>query len=169
MQSWKPRHCAVCGSPLVLGAIEGRERAACSACAWVAYENPAAVAAGIVVSARGEVLLVQRALEPERLRWALPAGFQESDETPAEAARREIFEETGLEVEVGELFDLVFVPARLHRALNLAVFVCRPVGGRLAPGPELLAATWFDLDRLPDDIAFDNRARILDPFRTRRG
>ena len=48
---------------------------------------------------------------------------------------------------------------------NLAVFLCRPIGGDLKPGHDALDARWFDLARLPANLGFDNGPRILDRLR----
>lgn len=146
--------------------VEGRERARCASCPFVWYENPAPVAGGIVLDTAGSVLLVRRAFEPHRGSWALPAGFQEHDETPREAAAREVLEESGLAVEVGELFDLVFVPGG-RRSVNLALFLCRPTGGILRGGHDVLDAAWFRLDALPSDLAFQNGPLVLERLRER--
>ncbi|MBL8863408.1 MAG: NUDIX hydrolase [Planctomycetes bacterium] len=167
MSAWIVQHCPACGARLVRGLVEGRERARCATCTFVHYENPAPVAGGVVLDGRGSVVLVRRALEPGRGAWALPAGFQEHDETPAEAAAREVREESGLEVEVGELLELAFVPGR-RRSVNLALFLCRPVGGLLRGGADVLEAAWFRLDALPADLAFENGPRFLERLRGRR-
>ncbi len=146
------------------GFVEGRERDQCAACTWVHYQNPAPVAGGIVLDGNGSVLLVRRAFDPNCGSWALPAGFQEHDETPREAAAREVREESGLEVLVGELHDLVFVPGG-RRSVNLALFLCRPTGGVLCSGPDVLDAAWFRLDALPTDLAFENGPRFLERLR----
>jgi 8-oxo-dGTP diphosphatase len=113
------------------------------------------------------VLLIQRAIEPFRGDWALPAGYQELDEEPAQTAVREIFEESGVRAEVISLFDLIFVPADARKPANLAVFLCRQVGGSLQPGDDALDARWFDLKGLPANLGFDNGRRILDRLRER--
>jgi ADP-ribose pyrophosphatase len=64
------------------------------------------VAAGVVVVREGKVLLVQRGKEPGKGLWAVPAGMVDLGETSQDAAAREAREETGLEVEVGEVFWL---------------------------------------------------------------
>ncbi len=148
--------------------MEGRERPCCRACAFVWYENPACAAAGIVLDEHRRVLLVRRAIEPYLGSWALPAGYQEIDEEPAAAAAREILEEAGIVVAVEELFDLMFVAEAGRKPANLAVFVCRAVGGDLRPGPDVLDAAWFDLHALPADLGFGNGPRILERFRRRR-
>ncbi len=167
MAAWNLQHCPACAARLVRAEVEGRERARCAACSFVWYENPAPVAGGIVLDGSGAVLLVRRAFEPHRGAWALPAGFQEHDETPREAAAREVHEESGLEVEVGDLFDLVFVPGG-RRSVNLAIFLCRPTGGFLRGGDDVLDAAWFPLDALPRDLAFQNGPLLLERLRARR-
>jgi len=160
------KHCPLCGASLVRLVIEGRERSRCGACRFVVYENPSSAAAGIVLDEARRVLLVQRAIEPHKGDWALPAGYQEIDETPAQAAVREVREESGIESEVIELFDLVFVADR-RRTSNLAVFLCRAIGGRLDPGDDALDARWFDLDALPQNLGFGNGPRLLERLRGR--
>ncbi len=166
---WQARakHCPLCGALLVRAKIEGRERGRCSSCAFILYENPASAAAGVVLDEQRKVLLVQRAIEPFKGHWALPAGYQELDETAAEAVVREISEECGLEVEVVELFDLLFVPDDYRRPSNLAVFLCRARGGVLRAGDDALDVAWFDLEALPANLGFDNGARILHRLRDR--
>lgn len=166
MSAWIVQHCPGCGARLVRADVEGRERARCAACPFVWYENPAPVAGGIVLGPDRSVLLVRRAIDPFRGSWAIPAGFQESDETPRQAAAREIREESGIEVEVGDLYDLLFVPGR-RRSVNLALFVCRPTGGTLCSGSDVLDAAWFSLDALPSDLAFENGPLFLERIRAR--
>ena len=155
------RHCPLCGAELAPGEVEGRARPRCTRCRYVHFENPAGAAAGVVVDAEGRVLLVLRALEPHAGQWALPAGYQEHDETPAQAAEREIGEETGLSVEALELFDVIFVPAGVRRPANLVVYLCRVVGGELSAADDALDARFFALDDLPAEIGFDNARQVL--------
>jgi ADP-ribose pyrophosphatase YjhB (NUDIX family) len=145
---------------LGVAVVEGRDRMRCTVCAFVLYENPACAAAGMVVDDAGRILLVRRAIEPWRGHWALPAGYQEVDEEPARTAAREVVEESGIEVEVVELVDLLYVPAPV-KAANLAVYRCRPIGGSLRRGADTLEAAWFDPAALPSDMGFDNGPRIL--------
>jgi 8-oxo-dGTP diphosphatase len=155
------KHCPLCAAPLARAEVEGRDRVRCTLCAFVLYENPACAAAGMVVDEGGRVLLVRRALEPFRGSWALPAGYQEVDEEPASTAAREVLEESGIEVEVVELIDLVFVAHHPSKPANLAVYLCRPTGGSLRRGSDTLEAAWFDPAELPADLGFGNGPRIL--------
>jgi 8-oxo-dGTP diphosphatase len=155
------KHCPLCAAPLGRGEVEGRERVRCERCAFVLYENPSCASAGMVLDPRGRVLLVRRAIEPFKGSWALPAGYQEVDEEPARTAVREVLEESGIEVEVVELIDLVFVRANPVKTANLAVFLCRATGGALRRGEDTLEAAWFEPGELPADLGFGNGPRIL--------
>src|SRR5438128_1150128 len=116
-ERWNPsaRHCPLCAARLVPAEVESRRRLCCSACSYVLYENPPSAAAGIVLDGAKRVLLIRRALDPYKGCWALPAGFQEMDEAPAETVVREVLEESGIQVEVLGLFDLLFVAAAGRR------------------------------------------------------
>jgi 8-oxo-dGTP diphosphatase len=156
----RARFCPLCGGPLLPAPVEGRDRPRCGGCGFVYFWNPATAAAGVVL--RGdEVLLVRRGIEPFRGSWALPAGYQEVDEDPRDTARREIREETGIEAEVTSLFDVIWIPDDPRKPANVLVYLCRVAGGELEAGSDATEAAWFHLDRLPDDVGFDNRERIL--------
>jgi len=97
------------------------------------------VGAVIVMDDR-RVVLVKRRYEPLAGQWSLPGGRLEVGETLEAGTRREIREETGLAVEVGpvvEVFDrnLVDEAGRVRYHFVLVDYLCRPVGGRLAPSP----------------------------------
>ena len=71
--------------------------------------NPIPAVAGVIVR-DGKILLVRRGVEPSKGKWSIPGGSVEWGETLVEALKREAFEETGLEIEVGELagvYDLM--------------------------------------------------------------
>lgn len=90
-------YCLLCGMKLKNHKVEGRIRELCEACGWIYYEQRK-VSAGVRISQENKLLLVRRGIEPWLGKWYLPAGFVEVDEEPQIAAKREAFEETGLEV-----------------------------------------------------------------------
>ena len=107
--------------------------------------------ASVVVVADGAILLVLRGHEPQLGRWSVPGGRVEAGETLAEAAAREAYEETGLEVRVGaELWSLT-IPAG-DITFEVHDFVAIVTGGALRAGDDAADVRWvpFDqLDRLP--------------------
>ncbi|MCB9916539.1 MAG: NUDIX hydrolase [Planctomycetes bacterium] len=165
----RARFCPVCAGELVSSPVHGRVRKACPACGVVLYENPASAAAAVVLDDAQRVLLVRRGIEPFLGAWALPAGYQEIDEHPHETVVREVREETGLDIAVDELFDLLHVPDDPRKPANLAIYLCRVVSGELRAGDDALEAAWFALDALPAEIGFHNREVVLQPLARRLG
>jgi 8-oxo-dGTP diphosphatase len=150
-----------CGEALTLLDAESVRRLACPGCGLESYQNPVGASAGLVL--RGEeVLLVQRGIEPFKGAWAIPAGYQDADESPPQAAEREILEETGVEVEAYMLLDLLWVPDDPRKPANVALFACRAIGGEASGADDAMDARWFPLDALPEELAFDNKAQVFD-------
>jgi len=159
--------CPKCGIRLEARSIDGRERPACPRCDFVDYEN-AKPCAGVLVVDRGKVLLVERAIEPYKGYWDIPGGFLDSDEHPADAAKREMLEETGLLVEPTEVLDFwvdVYGDEEFT-TLNIC-YLARLVGGRTKAGSDATRIEWFPLDALPRDIAFNWERAALEKLRDR--
>lgn len=111
------------------------------------------VAVGAVIVQQDRLLLIERARDPGTGRWAVPGGRVEPGETLAEAARREVLEETGLEVTIG---DIAWVgdsigpgdPPAWHFAI--VDFWATPTGGSLTADGDAAAAEWVPIERLDD-------------------
>jgi 8-oxo-dGTP diphosphatase len=113
----------------------------------------------------GGIVLVRRRHPPPG--WALPGGFVEAGETAAAAARRELREETGLEVELVECFHVYSDPARDPRGPTLSVVFLGRARGTPAGGDDAAEARVFPLEALPAPLAFDH-GRILEDYRRYR-
>jgi mutator protein MutT len=113
------------------------------------YPERPIVGVGAVVIDRGRVLLVKRANEPLKGEWSLPGGAVDVGETLQDAVRREIREETCLEVEVGPIVDVLdrirYDPdGRVEFHYVLVDFVCRPSGGTLQCASDAADALWAE-------------------------
>jgi 8-oxo-dGTP diphosphatase len=97
--------CYHCGETLTTKSIDGRDREVCPRCGWINYEHRK-VSAAVRIVVDGKLLLVQRGIEPWKGSWYMPAGYLEVDEDPKTCAAREVKEETGYNVRVGELIDI---------------------------------------------------------------
>jgi 8-oxo-dGTP diphosphatase len=109
---------------------------------------------GIVRDRSGRLLLVQRGNPPGRGRWAVPGGKVEPGETDPAAVIREVREETGLDVEPGELVGTVVLdPFEIHD------YACSVRGGTLRAGDDAAAAAWVDAAQF---AAMDRAGELVD-------
>lgn len=121
------------------------------------YPEHPIVGVAAVVLWDGQVLLVQRGREPAKGLWGLPGGMLELGETVAEGVRREVWEECGVEIEVGPLVG-VFEPmqrddaGRLRYHYVVLDYLARYVGGELQAADDADDARWVspaELEGLP--------------------
>ena len=156
----RARCCLLCGADLIEREIFGRLRKRCSACEFVLFRSPGTGAACVVARGR-EVLLVQRGIQPYKGEWGLPAGYQEYGESAADAAVRETQEETGMEVRIVRMLDLVYTRDDVRKEANLVVFLATVVAGTLQAADDAADARWFTLDALPEALSFANNRLLL--------
>ena len=93
----KFRFCPVCGSSHFV--VNNFKSKRCQACGFTYYANPGSATAAFIVNDNDELLVVRRAKEPAKGTLDLPGGFVDMYETGEEGMRREIKEETGLDVQ----------------------------------------------------------------------
>jgi ADP-ribose pyrophosphatase YjhB (NUDIX family) len=158
-------YCPRCGHALEERNAFERVRRFCPACDRIVFREHK-VAAGVIVERDGEVLLVRRRLNPRRGLWSFPAGFVDFDETPAEAAVRECREETGLEVEIVDLLDVI-AGAGHGEADIVIVYRARWVGGRLKAADDVDRVAFFAPEDLPP-LAFRATREAIDKWRAAR-
>jgi ADP-ribose pyrophosphatase YjhB (NUDIX family) len=161
------KHCRACGSPVnyVVPADDNRERAVCTACGTIHYENPLNVV-GTVPVWGDRVLLCRRNIEPRYGLWTLPAGFMELGETTAEGAIRETDEEAGARIELEGLFTVLNVVrvGQVH-----FYYRARLLDDRFDPGPETIEARLFTEQEIPwDQLAFKTVRETLRHYFTDR-
>ena len=147
------KHCRACGGAVEyrVPADDNRDRATCTVCTTIHYENPLNVVGTLPVW-QDKVLLCRRAIEPRRGLWTLPAGFMELGETTELGALRETIEEAGAEVALEPLFTVLNVPhvGQLH-----LYYRARMLSDRVDPGPETIEARLFEESAIPwEELAF---------------
>jgi ADP-ribose pyrophosphatase YjhB (NUDIX family) len=133
----------------------------------MAREYPAhpVVGVGAVVVRGGRALIVKRAHEPRKGEWSLPGGLLELGESLQDAVRREIKEETGLDIVVGpiiETFDRVHRDAagRIRYHFVIVDFVCWSDQGEAVAGSDAEQVAWITGGQL-DDYAVNQHAAAV--------
>ena len=131
------------------------------------YPSVPRVGVGAVVLDAGRVLLVRRGKPPLAGKWSLPGGMLELGETTAEAARREVAEECGLQIRVGEvagILDRVVrdVEGRIRYHWVLVDYVAFVESGELCAASDADEAQWVEVDEV---VRLDTTDGLLDMIR----
>jgi 8-oxo-dGTP diphosphatase len=106
-----------------------------------------------------KLLLVNRKNEPFKGKWALPGGFVDIDEEVEDAVARDLEEETGL---VGVPLEQIYTFSKCGRdprgRVFTVTFMGSVTGGRreVKAGDDAAKACWFDIEKLPENMAFDH-------------
>jgi len=129
------------------------------------YPDAPIVGVGAIIRDGPHIVLIRRNREPAIGRWTFPGGGVELGETVHEAIRREVLEETGLEVEVADLILIVDRilhddAGRIQYHYVILDFLVSPVGGALRPGDDAGDARWVSLSEL-DDLDVTEQAKKI--------
>ena len=149
--------CSRCGTHMRTEMFGGKPRRRCPACRFIHFEEPKVAVAAMVLSHEG-LLLVKRAVDPEKGKWALPAGYLDLGETPREGVAREVLEETQLTVKVEKLVDAFYNPPGGGASVVL-VYRASVVGGTLTPSDDASEAAFFEPPHYPE-LAFSSSKEI---------
>ena len=130
------------------------------------YPDRPVVGVGAVIVENGRALLVRRGNEPLKGEWSIPGGVVELGETLREAVAREAREETGLEVEAGEVLEVVDRIMRdperkVQYHYVLVDFLCRRISGEARPEADASELRWVTLAELPDFPIGDPAAAVV--------
>jgi 8-oxo-dGTP diphosphatase len=109
-----------------------------------------------IIDDRGRFLAIQRRDTGE---WVIPGGIVELDENLLDALRREVLEETGLEIEP-EILTGVYKNMRL--GVVSLVFRCHPIGGTLHETAEARDMAWLTENEIPDRMIESFATRLID-------
>ncbi len=117
-----------------------------------------------------KILLIKRATPPSKGLWSVPGGVIELGETFEETAKREVYEECGIEIEAGEIFTVenfkvLDEEKRIQFHYIITYLIAYHTGGEAYPGPEALDVYWATRQEL---LAIDMnpivRKNMLDAF-----
>ena len=138
------------------------------------YPDHPLLGVGALIFEGGRILLAQRGKAPLMGQWSLPGGLVETGESLDTAVRREVLEETGLEVRplgVLEIFERIIRNADGAAEYHYVLldYICRVTGGTLCAGDDACNVQWVERRGLKDlDITEGTLAVIEKGFRNRR-
>lgn len=144
------KFCSACGAATdwIIPPGEDRYRSVCRACHTIHYENPKLVV-GCIVTQEERILLCRRAIEPQREKWTLPAGYLENNETTAQGAVRETMEESGAEVKLVAPYRIFDLP---HISQIYFLFRAQLITCPYLPTSESSEVKLFKIDDIPWDL-----------------
>jgi len=140
--------CQNCGNKLI--------NQFCSNCKQTIFEDPKLAVASIIVK-NNEILLIKRGVEPQIDKWAFPSGYVNRYETPEDALKREVKEETGLDVDIDKFIGLY---SKKGNPVVLIVYSVYVGNKKVIAGSDATEVNWFKLNQLPK-LAFDHDIKIL--------
>jgi 8-oxo-dGTP diphosphatase len=157
------KYCPVCARELVLQERAGKQRPICPNCDFVNYRNPVPGVV-VVVEKEGCVLLGRRRGGNQEGKWCLPQGYIEFEEDFLTAAIREVKEETGLDVEIQLILNVVsnLLSANFHTLA--VVMLARVIGGNLCAGDDLEMLTWIPKSEPLPEMAFEADKQIIERY-----
>jgi len=153
-------YCSNCKAKNSYDQIEGQIRYHCPKCETIHYQNPKPTAT-LICTQNNQILLVKRAFNPAKGCWSLPGGFIELQETPEDAAKRELKEETNLNGEVVKLlghcshFNSIF-----GDILLIGMLMKIENWTKLKAGDDASEAKLFDINNCPE-LAFECHNKIF--------
>ncbi len=138
------------------------------------YPNRPLIGVGVIVFKDERVLLIRRGKPPRAGQWSLPGGRQRLGETVRETAAREVREETGCEVEVTALLDVLDSLTRdaagaIEYHYTLVDFLAEWRGGEAQAAGDAAEVVWADPDALEPYELWSETLRLIALGRERRG
>ncbi len=155
------QYCPRCATAFDWRVIHERERMVCSGCDFIFWQNPV-VGVAVIVLDEDRIILGRRSRGIYQGTWCIPCGYVEYDEDVRQAAEREFLEETGLVVEVGEVYT---VHSNFHNPEMHSVgiwFRGAVISGTLQPADDLDDVAYMPLTDLPENLAFPTDRLVLE-------
>lgn len=160
---WTPlvwNYCPICSNTLRDGDDGQSMRPHCPDCNKFYYYNPVPAACCFLTNPDGELLMVQRSVEPRKGLWTLPGGFVESGETTEQAALRELEEETGLHGEGTRLLGVSSLPGKNSGGVIVVAYTVERWQGTMEARTDAMDLGFFSPANRPE-VAFEVHMNLL--------
>lgn len=163
MRKRRRQFCPFCRNSVIEQQEEnGTGRDYCKKCDTIFYDNPLPVVSVILAEGR-RIMLVKRKNKPYRGKWCLPSGFAETGESIADAALRELEEETGVLGRVVSLVDVDSATNYFYGDLLFLTFEVERTGGRIKAADDAEAVKFFPVERIPR-LAFSSNSKAVSAY-----
>jgi len=153
-------YCPICSGALAPADDGQGERPYCAPCDRFYYSNPTPAACCFLTNKAGELLLVQRSIEPRKGLWTLPGGFVELGESTAEGALRELQEETGLTGAGTHLLGVTTRSSTKHGGIIVIGYTVDRWEGEMAAMTDAMDLGFYAPDNRPP-IAFEVHQELI--------
>lgn len=157
-------YCPQCSSKLTKKKIDNIKRMYCEDCLYIQYINPLPGVCVLVEKDRKVVIGKRLQQSVEGNKWCLPCGFIEHNETFLDAAHREVFEETGLEIRIKTLANVCSNHISPHLHTLVPVLTASAVGGQLCPGDDIKELAWISQNDPFPEMAFEADEFIIERY-----
>jgi ADP-ribose pyrophosphatase YjhB (NUDIX family) len=152
------KFCPCCGCRLEERYIEQKVQKVCTGCGFIFYLNPK-VAAGAIPRQDGKIWLIRRNIEPSSGSWTFPGGYVDLGECVPDAAVRETYEETMLQVRLDRLLN---VYSYAEAGIVMVTYCATVISGTPEITPESREIRAFSLEDIPwNDLAFPSTRESL--------
>lgn len=165
MANFDYNYCPVCATSLADREFAGQVRRACPACDFIHFIDPKVAVIGVVTVA-DQVLVTRRAVDPQKGKWSLPGGYMDAGEMPILALQRELMEEVGLRIDVGDLLEFFPLKNEAGKTVGIVLaFLAHPTSGTAEPlesNDDVSEALWVTSSEVPtDELAFESTSLLL--------
>lgn len=159
-------YCPRCGALFEKKELGKFTRQICAHCDFISYLNPAP-GVTVLIRSPGKKILIGKRSQTARYgnKWCLPGGYIEYEETFIETAHREVWEETGLEIHIEGIVNVVSNLLDDYHHTIVIILIADVSGGRQRPGDDLTQLQWIDRDQhVHMDYAFEADRKIIDCY-----
>lgn len=161
----KYNYCPKCGGGLQEVLEEKWSRLKCQKCGFIFYQNSKPTSSALILDGN-KILLGRRKINPAKGDWDIPGGFLEWGEHPEAGLRREIREELGVEIKIKKMLR-IFMDTygdEGEATLNIC-YVAEIEHGKPIASDDVEELKWFDLNKLPKNMAFQNGKDMIEAFK----
>jgi mutator protein MutT len=163
------KFCPKCGGQMEPEEQDGLLMPTCSEsnCGFILWHSSKPCVVAVILNKEKEVLMTMRGIEPDKGKLDLPGGFLRAEETPEEGTVREIREELGVEVKVGEYIGSV-VDTYFYQGIDVKTLVVGMIAEIVKGEPkindpeEILGIEWVSPEKFDrEKLAFTNNEKFL--------